>query len=239
VPPRGTVGCDRSDRDKAWANRGLMQCIADRVPVGVLCEIGPKRRQSQYEVLGLAVPVQWADGYFFVKSLDPAGVPATDIITDVLEATARSGVEEETAAAVPADDYDARLRIYRQIVARQGQSSFRAALMKAYRGRCAITGADALAVLEAAHLQPYRGPDSNTVTNGLLRRADIHTLLDLRLLAPEPETRAIVISNQLAGTQYETFSGCQLADPADWQRPSEETLRTVWRNFLETEGNRQ
>lgn len=45
---------DPADRDKAWANRGLMRCIDDRIPVGVLRELGPKRHPSQYEVLGLA-----------------------------------------------------------------------------------------------------------------------------------------------------------------------------------------
>jgi hypothetical protein len=55
-----------------------------------------------------------------------------------------------------------------------------------YQGRCAVTSCDAGAALEGAHLRPYRGPESNDVTNGLLLRADIHTLFDLRLLAPDP-----------------------------------------------------
>lgn len=64
---------DPTDRDKAYANRGLMQCIADRVPVGVLREQAATGRQSRYKVLGLAVPVRWSDGYFFLESLDPPG----------------------------------------------------------------------------------------------------------------------------------------------------------------------
>ena len=75
-------------------------------------------------------------------------------------------------------------------------------------GKCAITGYEAAAALEAAHLRPYRGPDSNTVNNGLSLRADIHTLLDLRLLAIEPATRVIVISKLLAGTLYEVLVSC-------------------------------
>jgi predicted restriction endonuclease len=55
-------------------------------------------------------------------------------------------------------------------------------------------------------MRPDRGPDSNTVTNGLLLCADIHTLLDLRLLASDPATRAIVISKLLSGTQYEVLT---------------------------------
>jgi hypothetical protein len=68
---------------------GLTRCINDRVPVGVLRELAPARHRSQYEVLGLAVPVKWSDGYFFLESLDPPGAPVTDIVSDVLEATAR------------------------------------------------------------------------------------------------------------------------------------------------------
>lgn len=232
---------DPADRDKAFTNRGLMQCITDRVPVGVLRERAASGRRSQYDVLGLATPVRWSDGYFFFESLDPKGVPTVDTVSDVLEATARADIEQGAAdgSAGPDDDYDARLRVYRQIVARRGQSGFRAALMDAYQGRCAVTGCDAAAALEGAHLRPYRGPESNTVTNGLLLRADIHTLFDLRLLAPEPVARNVVVSKLLAGTQYETLSTCRLADPAaDWQRPSGEALQMIWRNFLEAEDDR-
>lgn len=143
-------------------------------------------------------------------------------------------------AAAPLEDaYDARLRMYRQIVARRGQSAFRAALLDAYQNRCAITGCDAVPALEGAHLRPYRGPDSNVVTNGLLLRADIHTLFDLQLLAPAPRTRSIVVSKLLAGTQYEALSTSHLADPASvWQRPSNETLEIIWQHFRETEDDR-
>ena len=93
--------------------------------------------------------------------------------------------------------------------------------------------------LEGAHLYPYRGPASNTVTNGLLLRADIHTLFDLRLLAPDPVTRNIVVSKLLAGTQYEALSTCRLADPAAAsQRPNQEALEIIWRGFREAEDYR-
>ena len=224
-----------------FTNRGLMQCIADRVPVGVLRERAPAGRRSQYDVLGLALPVRWSDGYFFFESLDPPAEPVTDPVSDVLEATARAELEQETPPGGEGlgDDYDARLRVYRQIVARRGQPGFRAALLEAYQGRCAITGCDAPAALEAAHLRPYRGPDSNTVTNGLLLRADIHTLLDLRLLAPDPVTRTITVSKLLAGTQYEALTTCQLADPAAaWQRPDQDALEITWQDFRAAEDDR-
>lgn len=233
-------GADPAGRDRMFTNRGLMQCIADRVPVGVLRERAPAGHRSQYDVLGLAMPVRWSDGYFFFESLNPRATPVLDPVSDVLEATARAETDQEGVdTKPPEDDYDARLRVFKQIVARRGQAAFRSALLDAYQGRCAVTGCDAPEALEGAHLRPYRGPDSNTVTNGLLLRADIHTLFDLRLLAPHPVTRNIVISKRLAGTQYEVLSDRQLADPAAaWQRPSQETLEIIWEKFREAEDDR-
>ncbi len=184
-------GADPADRDRMFTNRGLMQCIADRIPVGVLRERAPAGHSSRYDVLGLATPVRWSDGYFYFESLNPRATPVIDPVHDVLEATASAELDQESPLE---DAYDARLRVYRQIVARRGQSAFRGALLEAYQGRCAITGCDAVFALEGAHLRPYRGPDTNVVTNGLLLRADIHTLLDLQLLAPDPRSRSIVIS---------------------------------------------
>jgi len=232
---------DPAERDEMFTNRGLMRCIADRVPVGVLRERAPAARRSQYDVLGLAMPVRWSDGYFFFESLNPRAMPVIDPVNDVLEATARAELdhEEATGSGAPGDDYDARLRVYRQIVARQGQAGFRTALLEAYQGRCAVTGCDAAVALEGAHLYPYRGPASNTVTNGLLLRADIHTLFDLRLLVPDPVTRNIVVSKLLAGTQYEALSTCRLADPtAASQRPNQKALEIIWRGFREAEDDR-
>ena len=234
-------GADPAARDTMFTNRGLMQCIADRVPVGVLRERARAGRRSQYDVLGLALPVRWSDGYFFFESLDPPAAPVTDPVSDVLEATARAELEQETPPDGEGldDDYDARLRVFRQIVARRGQPGFRTALLEAYQGRCAITGCDAPAALEAAHLRPYRGPDSNDVTNGLLLRADIHTLLDLRLLASDPATGAIVVSKLLAGTQYEALTTRELADPAAaGQRPDPDALTIIWQDFRAAEDNR-
>jgi hypothetical protein len=235
-------GPDPAARDRMFINRGLMQCIADRVPVGVLREQAPARRHAaRYDVLGLALSVRWSDGRFYFESLNPKAVPVVDTVSDVLEAMARAEVDQETAAQSEDldDDYDARLRVFRQIVSRQGQAGFRAALLEAYGGRCAVTGFDAAPALEGAHLRPYRGPGSNYVTNGLLLRADIHTLFDLALLAPDPVTRIIAVSKLLAGTQYAALSGAQLADPAQpWQRPNQEALEIVWQRFYEAEDDR-
>src|ERR1022692_3323923 len=127
----------------------------------------------------------------------------------------------------------------RQIIARRGQSGFRDVLMNAYGGRCAITGYDATVALEAAHLRPYRGPESNTVTNGLLLRADMHTLFDLGLLAVDPGTRLIAVSKLLTGTHYGSLVTRTLAEPAEnAHRPGQEVLDELWQHFTDAEDGR-
>ena len=83
----------------------------------------------------------------------------------------------------PANTKDERDRTLREIVQRRGQPKFRYDLIAAYGGKCAVTGCDVLQALEAAHISPYLGEQSNHVSNGLLLRADIHTLFDLNLFA--------------------------------------------------------
>lgn len=103
-----------------------------------------------------------------------------------------SRVEQALEEVVHAEDpdippgYDERDRAHRAIVQRRGQRRFREALMRVYDARCAVTATSGEAVLEAAHIRPYRGDLHNTVGNGLLLRADIHTLFDLRLLTVLP-----------------------------------------------------
>ena len=73
---------------------------------------------------------------------------------------------------------DARTRVLSSIVRRRGQPLFRKRLLKAYDRRCAFTGCAVEALLEAAHIVPYRGSDTNHIANGLLLRADLHTLFE-------------------------------------------------------------
>jgi len=150
---------------------------------------------------------------------------------------AEDEVQREAAAEpLPPDDYDARKRVYKQILRRQGQPDFRSKLMLAYSSRCAITGYDAQEALEAAHIRPYRGPASNAVKNGLLLRADIHTLFDLDLLAVDPKTREVRVSQRLSGTSYQALDRAPLAEPAsESQRPEEFALLERWNRFWNPE----
>lgn len=228
---------DPDQRDRLYTNRGLMRCIEDRVPVGVLQERVPDLdNRDTYDVLGIAIPTGWDGGYFLFEGVRDDGIwHQGDTEGDVLMADAERS-SESTAEKPPGDDYDARLRVTRQIVARRGQPRFRVALLEAYSCRCAVTGADAESVLEAAHIRPYRGPDSNVAANGLLLRADIHTLFDLALLAINPGSRRVAISKTLAGSCYAELDGKPLRVPlSEEARPSTEALQSTWERYIEAE----
>lgn len=129
----------------------------------------------------------------------------------------------------PATIEDGRERVAREIAIRRGQTVFRRQLLEAY-GCCAMTGCTVEAALEAAHIVPYQGPGTNHPLNGLLLRADIHTLFDLGLLAVDPDTLAILVDSHLDGTEYEVLRdrNLQVADCA--LSPSRDALR-VHRSF--------
>jgi hypothetical protein len=103
-------------------------------------------------------------------------------------------------------DEDARTKVLASIYRRRGQQAFRLALLDAYSRRCAITGCTAVDVLEAAHIKPYRGDHTNVLTNGLLLRADVHTLFDLNLIALE-DSGKVVVSSKLDTTEYSKLAG--------------------------------
>src|ERR1035441_7918065 len=63
------------------------------------------------------------------RDRNPRAVPVVDPVNDVLEAMASAEVDQETAAEGGSldDDYDARLRVVRQIVVPRGQARVPAA----------------------------------------------------------------------------------------------------------------
>lgn len=120
---------------------------------------------------------------------------------------------------------DARERVLASIVRRQGRLAFRQCLLTAYGGRCAITACNVEAVLDAAHIVPYKGPDTDDPRNGLLLRTDLHTLFDRGLVAIDGETMTVVVSPALIGTSYERYRGKSIRLPDHpASRPSREAL---------------
>jgi hypothetical protein len=176
--------------------------------------------------------------FFVLRALTPLGAAKFDTVKQaylkeyphlkaVLEQlSADDGDDDKTTELVAAEEQalsegvfdpkglkDARKRIISSIVQRRGQPAFRKKLLAAYKGRCAITGCNVRGVLEAAHIIPYKGADTDHVGNGLLLRADLHTLFDLRLVAIDAATMCVLVSPKLADTCYEEFHGKKLLLP--------------------------
>lgn len=119
---------------------------------------------------------------------------------------------------------DLRARSQRMINIRRGQGKFRDSLIDSYDARCAVTGSPVLAVIEAAHIDRYFGDHSHHVTNGLLLRADIHTLFDFLRITVD-ENLLIRVDPKLTGTEYESLDGTPLRLPANHaQHPDRDAL---------------
>ena len=89
-----------------------------------------------------------------------------------------------------------------------------------------------LDLLEAAHIKPYRGDRDNNPQNGLLLRADNHTLFDLDLLSIEPEQLRIELNPKIAADgQYKLLAG-RAIDCKQGQSPSRHALEIRYQQFL-------
>jgi len=134
-----------------------------------------------------------------------------------------------------ADDYvpndqDERSKIYKSIVQRRGQKKFRDEVRELYGNKCVITGCEILDILEAAHINPYQGEKDNHPTNGLLLRADIHTLFDLDLIGIEPNELKVHLSEEIKKDGYEVFENKVLLTLN--KTPNKEALKRRWEKFL-------
>lgn len=141
------------------------------------------------------------------KITDPARIAALR----QLVGTDASVIEDVTRNLLEAPHLgdDLRARGRREVVRRQGQRAFRNMLLTAYDSTCAVTGTAEPSVLEAAHIHRYMGPHSNLVSNGLLLRADIHTLFDLFLMTIKTDGQHydVVIAPTVVDPVYATLAG--------------------------------
>ncbi len=213
---------DPSARDREYTNRALLACMRDGIPIGVLRQVEPKPR-PRYHVLGLARVMGWDGGYFFLDSFQP------HVVVPILATgPALLSLEPpEHAAYVATGDLlvEARERVSREIVQRRGQHHFRKTLLSTYAQVCAVTDCDAPEALEAAHILPYRGAHTNHPSNGLLLRADIHTLFDLGLVTVETERMGLELAEELRNTVYSRLEGQEVRRPLHLPfAPSREAL---------------
>jgi hypothetical protein len=115
----------------------------------------------------------------------------------------------------PASVQDGREIVRRSITVRRGQQAFRDKLRKAYGDTCAFSGCKVVDVLEAAHIYPYRGPETNMLRNGLLLRADLHTLFDCLKISVDPETMKVWVSPDVRTSDYGDLHGRLITSPSE------------------------
>lgn len=120
-------------------------------------------------------------------------------------------LEDEAARA------DARQRRLAETWVRPNQAKFRASVFDLYGARCLLTGCETLASLEAAHIVPFASKGSNSASNGLPLRADLHRLFDASVIRIDPETLLVSVSAE-AMSDYPDLHEFNVGDQIETDR---------------------
>lgn len=171
--------------------------------------------------------------------LSPGGTVTNRVLQDLVDGVLEHGAG--AAPPAPADDDlfsevadvfdpeslgDERTRRLLEMAQREGRDRFRTDVLDAYGSACALTGTSVPAVLDAAHIAPYRGKAYNVVPNGLCLRKDVHSLFDRGMLAVHERTYEVLLAPVLHGTEYEVLSRGTMRMPrSKVDRPSVPALR--------------
>ncbi len=127
---------------------------------------------------------------------------------------------------------DARLKIDKAITLRQGQYKFRKQLLQNYNFKCCVSGCNIVDVLEACHIYPYRGLETNHPSNGIILRSDLHTLFDRSKIAFSTDYRVLLDHELKQNKDYGKFNNKKILLPNN-NKPSHESLKICIDNFNE------
>lgn len=200
----------REDGDNMYTNRGLIRCMENGIPIGVMIQVTPKP-QVKYFVAGLGLIRQFNDPWFDLISWrsiafedgferqvaeDSGGYMANPLIGNLPNLTSSSDDER-----------------YSQQLVRPNQPMFRVLLLGSYGRTCAITRSEVVPALEAAHIRPYSQARIDHIDNGLLLRADVHRLFDRGLMGVNTSHMEVVLSPKLVRTEYEQYENQPLLIP--------------------------
>lgn len=111
---------------------------------------------------------------------------------------------------------------------RRKQAAFRTGLLEIFEGRCAVTGCSALDAVDAAHIIGVDGEGEDTISNGLILRADLHRLFDRDLMAVDPNTGSVHFA-ETCQRDYAELEGTRVTLPS--RGPSLSAFRARWRRF--------
>lgn len=219
------------DKGNKQFNPWLINCLNDGIPVAVLLQ----NKDGSYRNMGLAFVEQYNK---VTKTFSLHGpVTASNENAGAFSIIAFAGpTPDEQIITAEVDLTDERVRVKVAQVKRQGQAKFRDALMEAYDKQCALTRVNVPEVLQAAHIHPYRGKNSQLASNGLLLRADIHLLYDAHLLTVEPSVNKIHVSPRLTETIYRIYDHAIIDVPSNpLLRPNDKLLGLHFAQFERAE----
>lgn len=223
---RKTRAATQSVRARAFDD-ALSVSYARGMPVSVILTEGDRRDReelgegSSHVQFRSLDPIKWyVHGYddgtgdaLLVRGIKPVGVT-------------QNSTDAEYEEMGPPDEVQQRA-----IKVRRGQANFREKLLAAYGRTCAITGCKIVDLLEAAHIRPHADEPNYSVTNGLLLRADIHTLFDLDLLTVDTRLR-VQLAPALLHSEYKNYDGRELRQPAyPSEMPNMDALDRRYREF--------
>ncbi|BCQ30168.1 HNH endonuclease (plasmid) [Caballeronia sp. NK8] len=183
----------------------IRESYARRLPVRVIVCAGDQRARNELAEKASAVSRRILDSeLWYVHRHDPVSGECRIV----------RGVKPDLEAmdvSHGAEDADETDDVVQQsaIKTRRGQRPFRDGLLAAYRRRCAVTGSMVDAVLEAAHIVPHAEKTDYKTRNGILLRADIHTLFDEHLLTVDTRYR-VKLSKLLRHSEYGDLDGKSL-----------------------------
>ncbi len=118
---------------------------------------------------------------------------------------------------------DQREQSLKEIKIRMGQEKFKKELLKIYGTKCMLSKSNVNELIEAAHITPYMGVQSNHWSNGLLLRVDIHRLFDRNLIKID-ENYNVWVSPDIRNSEYNKHHKTKLFFSVK-QRPSSKCIK--------------
>ena len=174
----------------------------------------------------------WIDHICIVQNLTKLKLPRESRPIAIEPAISQSLFESQSPPT--------RVQIEAALRAREGQAKFRSDLLQIFGDRCAVTGCAVKPLLEAAHIEPYSEGQDHRLSNGLILRADIHTMFDKGLLAiggGNPQRKQIVIGTSLhSDVTYRPLHLKHIDLPGEESEIRGEALKKHFRAFVENGG---
>jgi len=122
---------------------------------------------------------------------------------------------------------DLRKRALKPGVQREGATKFRKLVLNNYGNKCAISGISVVDAIQAAHIRPYNGPETNHPANGIALRSDIHRLFDIGKIRIEPGDLRILLHPDIK-SEYRELCSEKLELGNVPIPPNKDALELVW-----------